>query len=40
MAVRRETSRTFTNKKRKYLKEKMSLKETVKTKISKIYVGV
>jgi hypothetical protein len=35
--VRYETSRTFRNKKREYLKERMSFKQTVRTKISKTY---
>jgi hypothetical protein len=36
--VRHETSRTFMNKRREYLKQKlMSLKQTVRTKISEAY---
>jgi len=36
---RRETNRTFSNKKREYQKEKlMSLNETVRTKISETYI--
>jgi len=38
--VRHETSRTFRNKKREYLKEKINELETNRTKISETYGGL